>query len=493
MKTAANHSSIILPSNERANYQSASDRAHRAAFFAVGALAGDVACVCAGVILGFWVRFFSGLPNEMNYETFILGLHDYSLLMIEGAGVMAALLISRGAYDLNKLVRFREASREVVYSVAIWLVGFLSLALILKLNPPVSRLFVFFAGLASMALLLAWRYAFTRYIRTDSVANVLRQRVLIVGWNAHATQLADAISADPAPQFELTGCVTSHKGSFDEPPPPGIGRLGSMEAIEHIIQNKNIDIVVSVDMDPRTGDMMELSTICERHMVQFKIVPSFFRVLLTGLKIESVDGVPVLGMGRLPLQQPLNRAAKRLADLVGGIAGLIMTAPLIAVFAYLVYRESPGPVFYTQVRTGRDGRLFRIVKIRSMRLDSETSGVGWTTENDPRRLKIGSLMRKLNIDELPQFWNVIKGEMSLVGPRPERPELIRQFRDTIPHYNARHFVKPGITGWAQVNGFRGNTDLTKRILHDLYYMERWSLWLDFLILARTLRASKNAY
>ncbi len=493
MKIATNHSTVILPSNERTNYQSASDRAHRAAFFAVGALAGDVLCVCAGMLLGLWFRFFSGMPNEMNYETFAHGVRSYSLLMIEGAGIMAALLIGRGAYDLNKLVRFRESARVTVYSTAIWLVGFLSLALILKLDPPVSRLFVLFAGLSTMALLLGWRYAFTRYIRRDAVANVLRQRVLVVGWNSHSTRLARIIAADPAPQYELVGCVTGQSGSFHETPPAGVNRLGSLEAIENIMMSRNIDIVISVDMNARTDDMIELSNICERHMVQFKIIPSFFRVLLQGLKIESVDGVPVLGMGQLPLQQPLNRAVKRIIDITGGLIGLTIAAPLIGLFAFLVYRESPGPVFYKQVRTGRNGRLFNMVKIRSMRPNSDREGPLYTRENDPRRLKIGALMRRLNIDELPQFWNVVKGEMSLVGPRPECTEMIRELRDKIPHYNARHFVKPGITGWAQINGFRGNTDLSQRILYDLYYMERWSMWFDLLILVRTLRANKNAY
>jgi lipopolysaccharide/colanic/teichoic acid biosynthesis glycosyltransferase len=166
----------------------------------------------------------------------------------------------------------------------------------------------------------------------------------------------------------------------------------------------------------------------------------------------------------------------------------------MALFAALVYIESPGPVIYKQRRMGRNGHPFNIYKIRSMRVDAEAGKVvGWTVKDDPRRLRVGTFMRKWNIDEVPQFWNVLKGEMSLVGPRPERPELIANFKGEIPHYNARHNTKPGITGWAQIKGLRGDTDLEERIRADLYYLENWSILLDFQIMALTFRKQRNAY
>jgi exopolysaccharide biosynthesis polyprenyl glycosylphosphotransferase len=250
---------------------------------------------------------------------------------------------------------------------------------------------------------------------------------------------------------------------------------------------------VMADMSVPSGETLGLVNLCEKEMVEFKIIPNCFQILLSGLHLETMSGVPVLGLSRLPLDNPFNLAAKEALDLIGGIVGLILSAPIITVFGYLVHRESPGPIFYYQTRLGRDGRHFKIIKIRSMRLDAEASGkAGWSTKNDPRRLRIGSFMRRWNIDELPQFWNVVKGDMSLVGPRPERPELIVDFKEAIPHYNARHSVKPGITGWAQINGFRGDTDLRERIRCDLHYIESWSLVLDIQILFRTLLTRKNA-
>jgi lipopolysaccharide/colanic/teichoic acid biosynthesis glycosyltransferase len=172
---------------------------------------------------------------------------------------------------------------------------------------------------------------------------------------------------------------------------------------------------------------------------------------------------------------------------------MLLSLPLIAVFGTILYLESPGPIFYRQRRSGRNGKPFDMLKIRSMRLDAERDGkAGWSTKDDPRRLRIGKLMRKWNIDETPQFWNVLKGDMSLVGPRPERPELIHNFKHEIPHYNARHTVKPGMTGWAQVNGLRGDTDLTERITYDLYYVEHWNLLFDLQTMLRTFFKHKNA-
>ncbi len=185
--------------------------------------------------------------------------------------------------------------------------------------------------------------------------------------------------------------------------------------------------------------------------------------------------------------------AKRALDVVGAIVGLILAAPLIAFFGLLIYRESPGSIIYKQRRVGRNGKLFTIYKLRSMKLDSETNGAGWTVENDPRCLKVGRLIRAWNIDEVPQFWNVFKGEMSLVGPRPERPEHIDRLREEIPGWDKRLAVKPGLTGLAQVNGWRGDTDLNERLRNDVDYIQRGNLFMDLVIMVRTFVNKENAY
>jgi lipopolysaccharide/colanic/teichoic acid biosynthesis glycosyltransferase len=229
-------------------------------------------------------------------------------------------------------------------------------------------------------------------------------------------------------------------------------------------------------------------------MIGFQLVPDYFPALGSGLQVQKLSGVPLLSVCQLPLDRTMNRATKRTIDIVGSIIGLGLSALVVPWFCILVYLESPGSVLYRQRRLSRSGRSFHIYKIRSMRMNAETnSGAVWCKQEDPRRLRIGSFMRKWNIDELPQFWNVLIGEMSLVGPRPERPELIERFKHEIPNYNARHEIRGGLTGWAQIHGLRGDTDLKKRIEADLYYLENWNLFLDLYCIIATFFKPKNAY
>jgi exopolysaccharide biosynthesis polyprenyl glycosylphosphotransferase len=229
-------------------------------------------------------------------------------------------------------------------------------------------------------------------------------------------------------------------------------------------------------------------------MIGFQLVPDYFPALNASLQIQTVSGVPLLGVNQLPLDRTLNRALKRTLDIVGALIGIVGSALILPWFCALVFIESPGPIIFRQKRTSRSGRAFHIYKIRSMRLDAESrTGAVWCKKEDPRRLRIGTFMRKWNIDELPQFLNVLTGDMSLVGPRPERPELIERFKEEIPNYNARHEVRAGLTGWAQIHGWRGDTDLRKRIEADLYYMENWSVMLDLYCIAATFFRTKNAH
>ena len=471
------------------------DQAYVSSLFALLALLGDAACISAALLAGFYLRFFTDiLPVLGGYETYTQGFQAYAGVMAFGGITLLLLLLSRNAYALPGLTRPSAALRSVANAVLTWAVAFLALALILRLGPGISRMFVVFSTVLALGLLIGWRCLLTYLIRNSAAAEILGHRVLVVGWNEQAARLYQALRIDTATDYRIVGCIPSANHPFESNPPDEVRRFNSFDQFEDIIRRYGVDLVIGAEIDTNKESFGRLASICERQMISFKAIPSNFRVLLSGLSTDFIGGVPLLGVDQLPLANPLNRIVKRAFDIVVGSIGLVLSAPIIAVFAYLVYRESPGPVFYRQVRTGRHGRLFEIIKIRSMRLDAEVEGqAGWTREDDPRRLKIGSLMRKLNVDELPQFWNVLHGEMTLVGPRPERPELIEKFKSDTPPYNARHYVKPGITGWAQVNGWRGDTDLTQRVLCDLHYMENWSLWFDIAILFRTFRAGKNAY
>ena len=463
-------------------------------------MAGDFVVIVTGLFFGFWLRFRSGLIPHTNEATWLfvpgsdkVSLDEYLGLIALGAVFLFVTFLAMDVYQVHNLLKLRRVVGKIIKGMVFWLFAYLSVSLVLKFTPPISRIYVMSSFLSVTGILLLWRLLLHRVLRTESVASDLRQNVVFVGWNAETTRLVEGIHHDDRQPYRIIGCLPTPGGRYQSPPPPGTKRLGDYTLLPEILVRESVDIVVLGDLDTAVGEIVGLSNVCERHLVQFKVIPSYFQILLSGLKLETISGVPIMGVSALPLDHIGNRCLKRSMDIVGAIVGLVLSAPIIAVCGTLIYLESPGRIFYRQVRTGRNGRDFHIIKLRSMKLDAEKGGAQWAKKNDDRRLRIGAFLRRWNLDEVPQFWNVLKGEMSLVGPRPERPELIAQFQDTIPHYNARLSSKPGITGWAQVNGLRGDTDLTERVRFDLHYLENWSLWLDFQIMVQTFFRRDNAY
>jgi exopolysaccharide biosynthesis polyprenyl glycosylphosphotransferase len=456
------------------------------------ALAFDTAVAACALVLAFWMRFRTPIAMYGTPETRALSVGDYAGYFTFGVFSLISMLTYFNVYDRRRLLRYRYTGGLIMKAGAVWFFGFLFVSLMFKFQPVISRVYVVIAAGSAFVGIMGWRYVFHRFLHRSQVAKGLRQRVIFVGWNEESEKLSRSFEADDIRPYEVAGCVPSPGSQFQTTPTVPV--LGDYSEMGTIFAEQQIDMVMLADVGCAKGEIVGLANLCEREMVQFKIVPSYFQILVSGLHLETVSGVPVLGVSRLPLDVPFNFLLKRLADIVGATVGLILSAPLMALFAALVYIESPGPVIYKQRRMGRNGHPFNIYKIRSMRVDAEAGKVvGWTVKDDPRRLRVGTFMRKWNIDEVPQFWNVLKGEMSLVGPRPERPELIANFKGEIPHYNARHNTKPGITGWAQIKGLRGDTDLEERIRADLYYLENWSILLDFQIMALTFRKQRNAY
>jgi Undecaprenyl-phosphate glucose phosphotransferase len=232
--------------------------------------------------------------------------------------------------------------------------------------------------------------------------------------------------------------------------------------------------------------MLGLIEATNRAGVDIHVVPDLLQFIALRARLENLDGVPIISLNDVPLRG-FNSVLKRATDVAISAVALAILSPFFAVIALLIKRTSSGPVFYTQERMGLDGKAFNVYKFRSMHEDAEEeTGPVWARDDDPRATRIGRLLRKTDADELPQFWNVLRGDMSIVGPRPERPYFVEQFKHRIPQYMLRHKVKAGITGWAQVNGWRGNTSLEKRIEYDLYYIENWSVALDLKIMWLTL-------
>jgi exopolysaccharide biosynthesis polyprenyl glycosylphosphotransferase len=457
-------------------------------------VASDCLIICSAA--GDWLVAFAALwmvsRTDLTGAARVIPLfHSGDGYPVFGALTLVAVLSAMGVYSRRRLLHLVKILSRLSRGGMIWAFFFLGFIAVLA---GVSTATLSFAsstlGVAGIGL-LAWRLLFHRIISDESIASHLRQRIVLIGWTPEAGRLAQAIWQHRTDPCEIVGYVELAASQCAAP--PNIPFLGELEQLPGILESHDINVAWLTDVNVDADRIPKLAAQCQKEMVEFKIIPSYFPILLSALHVETVSGTPILGVDELPLNSLHLRVVKRLVDIAGALVGLALAAPIIACFCAIVYAESPGPVFYRQTRMGRKGKPFAIIKIRSMRLDAEKDGApGWTKKNDPRRLRIGALMRKFNIDELPQFWNVLKGEMSLVGPRPERPELIVNFKHEIEHYNARHTVKPGVTGWAQVNGLRGDTDLSERIRYDLYYMEHWNFLFDLRIMFLTLFRHTNA-
>ena len=460
--------------------------------FRVLSIVGDAAVVGAAILVAFWVGFRANLfgvgapaPGSVvrGYLPY-MGLGGLSLLL---------LLAHYGMYAPAQLLRYHQASFVLIRCTFFWFVGAF---LAVKVFSPELLLPVAYLALTAFCLalgLLVWRGLLQRIAAVASFSRCLRERILFIGWNDLSERLTKSIAFDPAHAYEVVGCIPPGSGEYEKEPPSNIPHMAASRDIVGMLRAKCIDIVMLADRATPMSEINELASTCEKEMAKLMVIPSYFQILVSGLSLQTINGIPILGISELPLHHPVYQIVKRTVDIVGSIVGLILSVPIMAVFGAIVYFESPGPIFYRQRRMGQGGSIFEIIKIRSMKLNAEPGGKpGWTVKDDPRRLRIGAFMRKWTIDELPQFWNVLKGQMSLVGPRPERPELIASFKEEIQHYNARHGAKPGLTGWAAVNGLRGDTDLSERIRCDLYYMENWTLWLDVQIMFLTFFRRKNA-
>jgi Undecaprenyl-phosphate glucose phosphotransferase len=316
-------------------------------------------------------------------------------------------------------------------------------------------------------------------------AGIGHKRILIAGAGELGRLIGDKILEHRELGYQIVGFVDD-RATGDHLGYRGLPLLGTLDEAAEIISREGVDHLYVALPPEQHVRMLELLESTSREMVDVKVVPDLLQVIALRARLEDLDGVPVININDVPLQG-LNSFIKRGIDIGLSAAALLVLAAPFAVLAALVKLTSPGRVFYRQERMGLDGKSFTIVKFRSMYEDAERhTGPVWAVEDDPRVTPLGRFLRRSNLDELPQLWNVLRGDMSIVGPRPERPHFVEQFKHRIPQYMLRHKVKAGLTGWAQVNGWRGNTPLEKRIEYDLYYIENWSVRLDLKIMWLTV-------
>ena len=318
-------------------------------------------------------------------------------------------------------------------------------------------------------------------------------RVLLVGAGDIGRMVLQKLIQSPRLGYQTVGFADD---SPERREVAGVPVLGGLDDVGAIIREHDVEEVIITLPGASHEQSLDIISQCERQRVTVRVFPDLFQIIASQVTVSDLDGLPLVNVRDVALRG-WRLTLKRAMDITVSAAGLILLSPLLLLIALLIKLDSPGPVFYSQIRVGLDGKPFPMLKFRSMRVGAEDeTGPVWATEDDPRRTRLGTILRRLSLDELPQLINVLVGQMSLVGPRPERPVFVEQFKQVVPRYMDRHMEKAGLTGWAQVNGLRGDTSIIERTKYDLYYIENWSLLFDIKIILRTLISGfgdKNAY
>ena len=451
-------------------------------------LAGDLLVVAACWLVAYVMRFYV-LGPPLRSE--IPPLYPYLLMLLP---ILVVWGVSFRAFDLYRPRRIASHLSEAADLAKASSLGALVLVAVMTFffrEYEYSRVVIVYFWLLSIAAVWLARGTFREALRFARRRGYNLRYAVVVGDGELAATVVSRLAARTDVGIEVLGVVGDDKEGMG-----GARRLGGYSDLRAVLDAHVVDHVILALVHEDYGRLGGLLEAVGDEPVTIHVVPDLFRFASLRGGVEEFEGMPFIHLRDSPLHG-WSQVTKRVFDLVFSCALLIGLAPVLLLLALGVKLTSRGPVLYRQERMGLDGQRFRMLKLRTMRVDAEAgTGPVWAAEDDPRRVPYGALLRRLSLDELPQFVNVLRGEMSVVGPRPERPFFVEQFRRTVPGYMLRHKVKSGVTGWAQVNGLRGNTSLEKRIQYDLEYIERWSLWLDVKIIVLTLVRivfERNAY
>lgn len=406
-------------------------------------------------------------------------------------------LILYYAFNMYKPKRATGRQFEVVNILkanSVGVICYIGTLYMLKERDFSRSMIIIFFGLNCFFTILA-RLFIRKLLRLFRKKGYNVKHILLVGYSRAAEEYINRIVGNPQWGYHICGVL-------DDKVPAGtlykgvkvLGRIDNLEVI--LPENKLDEIAVTLAL-ANYDRLEELVAMCEKSGVHTKFIPDYNNLIPSRPYTEDLDGLPVINIRYVPLTNTLNIMAKRLVDIVGSLCGIIVSSPIMLAAAVLIKCSSPGPIIFKQERVGLHNRSFQMYKFRTMKEQAPAEEEkAWTVKDDPRVTKVGKFLRKTSLDELPQLFNILIGNMSLVGPRPERPHFVERFKEEIPRYMVKHQVRPGLTGWAQVNGYRGDTSIRKRIEYDIYYIENWTMSLDIKIIFLTIFKgfiNKNAY
>ena len=453
----------------------------------------DALIIAASYILAWWLKFKSPLSNVKPGD-FYLPMETYFAAI---PYIVAAYLVIYKACKLYTAKRGSGPGGELLRIVEANIIGAVSLTSVLFViwQQHFSRSMIFLFVVLNITLTAAFRFSLREILVIARRKGYNMKHVLLVGYSRAAEEYIDRIKANPQWGYVIHAILDDvvPRGTLYK----GIKVVGRVDNLEVILpENKLDEIAITLPLT-QYGRLTDIVTLCEKSGVHTKFIPDYDSIIPSRPYTEDLMGLPVINIRNVPLTRMSNRVCKRALDVLGAGVGLILSSPLLLVIAVLVRTTSKGPVIFTQERIGRHNKPFHMYKFRSMQLQSEADEKkGWTTKDDPRVTKVGKFIRRTSLDELPQLFNILRGDMSLVGPRPERTQYVEKFKEEIPRYMIKHQVRPGLTGWAQVNGYRGDTSIRKRIDYDLYYIENWTFGFDIRIIFLSIFkgfVNKNAY
>ena len=454
----------------------------------------DALVIIVSYVFAWWLKFLSGI---LDHEVGVLSFEFYMRALLLIVPVYILLYYAFNLYTSKRVQGRRlEFSNIVMANTVGLLLMFAALFTLTSYNPQYrnfSREMLFYFYVTNIVVEEIVRLLIRRFLRSIRRRGYNLKHILLVGYSRAAEQYIDRIQQNPQWGYNVRGVLddniargTSYKG---------VKVIGSIGNLNYILPQNSLDeIAITLGLE-EYYKLEKIVAECEKSGVHTKFIPDYNNFIPTRPYTEDLLGLPVINIRRVPLNGGFNKFVKRVSDIVGSFLLIILFSPVMLAVALAVRFSSKGPVIYKQERVGLHNRNFVMYKFRSMKIE-RCDELHFTTQNDDRTTRIGRFIRRCSLDELPQLFNVLKGDMSLVGPRPERPEFVEKFREQIPRYMIKHQVRPGMTGWAQINGYRGNTSIRKRIEYDLYYIENWTFWFDIVILFQTIFkgfVNKNAF
>lgn len=452
----------------------------------------DAALTAVSLILAYIIKFY--ILND-GPGVGVLPIGDYIMLLVFIVPGYIFLYYRCGVYAPKRTVRRRYEIYGIVKANTIGLAALIIILYMIIREINFSRSVMAFFYVLNVFLTASARIVLRKSLQTIRSKGYNLKHILLVGYSRAAEEYIDRILDNPQWGYVVCGILDNHipSGTLYK----GVKVLGSTGNLEIILPENKLD-EIAITLSLKDYDLLEsIVGICEKSGVHTKFIPDYNKLIPTRPYTEDLMGLPVINIRYVPLTNTGNIVTKRIMDIVGSLVGIILTSPVMLAAAVLVKLSSPGPVIFKQERVGLHNKSFYMYKFRSM--EQQPPGEekkAWTVKNDPRVTGIGRFLRRTSLDELPQLFNILKGDMSLVGPRPERPLFVEKFREEIPRYMVKHQVRPGLTGWAQVNGLRGDTSIRKRIEYDIYYIENWTIGFDIKIIFMTFFTgfiNKNAY